>query len=198
MERANGKYVSRGGVKLEAALRHFQIDAGDKVCLDVGASTGGFTDCLLKAGAKKVYAVDVGYGQFDWKLRKDPRVVLLERENIRYLRREKIPERVDLVVMDVSFISLKLVFPAVQKFLSSGSQILALIKPNFEVGPKYVKKGVVKDPALHEKVIEEIKAAGMAQDWRCHGTFASPLLGAQGNREFFIYFSAPQANVINR
>ncbi|MBI4124911.1 MAG: TlyA family RNA methyltransferase, partial [Deltaproteobacteria bacterium] len=183
------KYVGRGGLKLEAALGHFQIDPQDTICLDVGASTGGFTDCLLKAGAKKVYAVDVGYGQFDWTLRNDPRVVLIERQNIRHLRQEKITEPVNLVVIDVSFVSLKLVFPVVKKFLASQSQILALIKPNFEVEPKHVgKKGVVKDPALHEKVVEEIKAAGIVLGWRCQGTCPSPLLGAQGNREFFVYF----------
>lgn len=183
------KYVGRGGLKLEAALQHFSIDPRDKVCLDVGASTGGFTDCLLQAGAKKVYAVDVGYGQFDWKLRKDPRVVLLERQNIRYLSREKISDPIDWIVIDVSFISLKLVFPAVQKFLSPGGRVLALAKPNFEVGPKEVgKKGVVKDPALHAAVIREIVEAGCALGWRHQGTFPSPLLGAQGNQEFFVLF----------
>lgn len=184
------KYVGRGGLKLEAALGHFQIDSKNKVCLDVGASTGGFTDCLLQAGARKVYAVDVGYGQFDWNLRRDPRVVLLERENIRHLRKGKIPEPVDLAVIDVSFISLKLVFPPVEKFLADGAQVLALIKPNFEASPRYVKKGVVEDPVLHEKIVEEIKQAGIALGWQLIGTFPSPLLGAQGNREFFILFSA--------
>lgn len=183
------RYVSRGGLKLEHALQFFSVEVTEKICLDVGASSGGFTDCLLQKGAKKVYAVDVGYGQFDWKLRNDPRVVLLERKNIRTLAKAAVPEPIDLVAIDVSFISLKLVFPALQKFLAPASTILALIKPQFEVKREQVgKKGVVKDPKLHEAVIEQAKTYGEKLGWHHQGVTPSPLLGPEGNQEFFIYF----------
>lgn len=183
------KYVSRGGLKLEQALKEFQIDVHQKTCMDVGASTGGFTDCLLKFGAKKVYAVDVGYGQFDWKLRNDPRVCLLERRNIRYLPKESIPEPIELATIDVSFISLRLVFPAIQKFLAPHSKAIALIKPQFEAKRHQVgQKGIVKDPKLYEEIFEKIKEAGEKLGWKCRGTTPSPILGAEGNQEFLIVF----------
>lgn len=185
------QYVSRGGLKLEHALKTFQIDARDKICLDVGASTGGFTDCLLQHGAKKVYAVDVGYGQFDWKLRNDPRVILLERKNIRTLTKAALPEPIDLAAIDVSFISLRLVFPAIVPFLAPQATIIALIKPQFEVGRGQVgKKGVVKDPQLHEVVIARVRDFGEKQNWKFQGFAPSPLLGAEGNQEFLMYFSS--------
>lgn len=183
------KYVSRGGIKLEHALEAFSINPQQKVCCDVGCSTGGFSDCLLQHGAKKVYAVDVGYGQFDWKLRNDPRVVLIERQNFRHLDREAIPEALDLAVIDVAFISLKKIFPPLKKFLASRGEVIALIKPQFEVERKEVgKKGVVKEPVLHERVLREIREAGEREGWVCQGTTPSPLLGPEGNREFFIVF----------
>jgi len=181
-------YVSRGGLKLEAALKAFSVEVRDKVCMDVGASTGGFTDCLLQHGAKRVYAVDVGWGQLHWKLRNDPRVVVLERRNIRYLPREEIPEEVDLVTIDCSFISLKLVIPPVLKFLKEKAEILALIKPQFEVGKGEVGKGgVVRDPEKHERVIREIWDFSTSLGLKPQGVVESPLLGPKGNREFFLY-----------
>lgn len=185
------RYASRGGLKLEHALKNFSIDASGKICLDVGASTGGFTDCLLQHGAKKVYAVDVGYGQFDWKLRNDPRVILLERKNIRTLSKATISEPIDLIAIDVSFISLRLVFPAIVPFLAPQAAIIALIKPQFEVGRGQVgKKGVVKDPKLHEAVMEQVKTYGQALGWKCKGITPSPIFGAEGNQEFLMYFSS--------
>ncbi|MGW8326024.1 MAG: TlyA family RNA methyltransferase, partial [Desulfobacterales bacterium] len=150
-------YVSRGGLKLEKALHTLGIDINGFVCLDVGASTGGFTDCLLQHGAGRVYAVDVGYGQLSWKLRQNPRVVVIERMNIRYMQPDTIPQLVDLVTIDVSFISLKKVVPEILKFMKKNAGILALIKPQFEVGKRNIGKGgVVRDPDLHEKVIENL------------------------------------------
>ncbi len=184
------KYVSRGGIKLEAALKGFQIDPSGKVFLDVGASTGGFTDCLLQHGAKKVIAIDVGYGQLHWKLRNDPRVKVLEKTNIRYLTREKLEDLADGAVIDVSFISLKLVIPPVSDLLKEKSIIVALIKPQFEVGKERVGKGgVVRDPSLHREVIEDISNFSKSLGWTVKGILPSPLLGPKGNREFFIYLS---------
>jgi 23S rRNA (cytidine1920-2'-O)/16S rRNA (cytidine1409-2'-O)-methyltransferase len=181
-------YVSRGGVKLEKALTEFQIDVKDKVMLDVGASTGGFTDCLLAFGARRVYAVDVGYGQLDWKLRNDPRVVVLEKTNIRYLKASKLAEPAQFATIDASFISLRLILPAVRNLLVPRGEILALIKPQFEVGKgKVGKGGVVSRPDEHERVIEEIKAAARALEFEVAGVTESPLLGPKGNKEFFIY-----------
>jgi 23S rRNA (cytidine1920-2'-O)/16S rRNA (cytidine1409-2'-O)-methyltransferase len=181
-------YVSRGGVKLEGAIKGFGINVEGKVCLDVGASTGGFTDCLLQHGAKRVYAVDVGWGQLHWKLRNDPRVICLEKKNIRYLPKEEIPEEVDLVTIDTSFISLKLVIPAVLKFLKEKAEILALIKPQFEVGKGEVGKGgVVRDPEKHKRVIEEIRIFSQNLGLHPIGVIESPILGPKGNKEFFIY-----------
>jgi len=181
-------YVSRGGLKLEEALNRFQLDLSGLICTDVGASTGGFTDCLLQHGAAKVYAIDVGYGQLAWELRQDPRVVVLERTNIRYL--ESLPEPIDLATIDVSFISLELVLPPVLNFLKPEGQIIALIKPQFEAGREQVGKGgVVKDPEVHRQVLH--KVAKVAQDLglRILGLVPSPLLGPAGNVEFLIHLS---------
>jgi 23S rRNA (cytidine1920-2'-O)/16S rRNA (cytidine1409-2'-O)-methyltransferase len=180
-------YVSRGGLKLEAALQSLELNPKGCVCLDVGASTGGFTDCLLQHGAARVYAVDVGYGQLAWKLRQDPRVVIIERTNIRYAAAEAIPEPVDLVTIDVSFISLKIVVPAVTAFMGRDARILALIKPQFEVGRNQVGKGgVVRDATLHVAVIEALSAFFRAKGLRSSSILPSPILGPKGNREFFV------------
>jgi 23S rRNA (cytidine1920-2'-O)/16S rRNA (cytidine1409-2'-O)-methyltransferase len=181
-------YVSRGGLKLEEALKRFRLDPSGLICADVGASTGGFTDCLFQHGAAKVYAIDVGYGQLAWKLRQDPRVVVLERTNIRYL--QSLPELIDLATIDVSFISLELVLPPVLNFLKPGGQIIALIKPQFEAGREQVGKGgVVKDPEVHGQVLH--KVATMTQDLGLQvlGLIPSPLKGPAGNVEFFIHLS---------
>lgn len=155
----------------------------------MGASTGGFTDLLLQRGAKKVYAVDVGYGQLAWKLRKDPRVVVLERQNIRYLSPDAVPEKINLAVIDVAFISLKLVFPCLKLFLGPKAIVVALIKPQFEVARHQVgPKGVVRDPALHDWAIDKITKAGLSEGWDLKGVCESPLLGPEGNKEFLIYF----------
>ena len=152
-------YVSRGGLKLEKALRDFGVDPTGYVCSDSGASTGGFTDCLLQQGASKVFAIDVGYGQLAWKIRSDPRVVVMERTNIRYVTPENLGEALDLSVVDVSFISLRIVLPAIQKLLKPTGQVLCLIKPQFEAGKENVgKKGVVRDPAVHEQVLRDFVA----------------------------------------
>jgi len=181
-------YVSRGGVKLDKALKDFALDVNDRIALDVGASTGGFTDCLLAHGARRVYAVDVGYGQLDWRLRRDPRVFTLEKRNIRYLNPEELPEPPQLATIDVSFISLRLVLPPVKRLLAPRGEILALIKPQFEVGRgKVGKGGVVRRPEEHLRVIEEIKVAAEALGLRVGGVTESPLLGPKGNKEFFIY-----------
>lgn len=180
-------YVSRGALKLEEALKTLDIDITHDVCLDIGASTGGFTDCLLRHGAAKVYAVDVGYGQLAWSLRSDDRVVVLERTNIRYLTEEQVPEPVDVVTIDTSFISLKLVVPAALKFMKKGGRILALIKPQFEVGKgKVGKGGVVKDPALHTEVIETLSHFFQELGLEKEEVIPSPILGPKGNREFII------------
>ena len=183
-------YASRGGTKLETALREFDIDVNGKTVLDVGASTGGFTDCLLAHGAAKVYAVDVGYGQLDWKLRNDPRVVVYEKTNIRYLAPSDLPAPADLATVDVSFISLKLVLPSVKTLLVSGGEIVALIKPQFEVGKgKVGKGGVVRSADEHRRVVEEIKTESAALDFLIQGVVESPLLGPKGNKEFFIHLT---------
>ncbi len=180
-------YVSRGGLKLEAALNRFTLDVVGKVCLDVGASSGGFTDCLLQHGAERVYAVDVGYGQLAWKLRQNPRVVVFERTNIRHMAADAIPERVDLIAIDVSFISLKIVVPAVVQFMNPAASILALIKPQFEVGKGQVGKGgVVREPKLHQQVIDDLTDFFTTIKLKTEAVYPSPLLGPKGNREFFI------------
>lgn len=180
-------YVSRGGLKLEAAIESFSVDVNGKVCLDVGASTGGFTDCLLQHGASRVYAVDVGYGQLAWKLRQDLRVVVIERTNIRHMAKDTLPEPVDIVSIDVSFISLKIVVPAVLKFMKPDAGILALIKPQFEVGKgKVGKGGVVRDPELHKEVIRELSRFFSDIGLDKKALVPSPVLGPKGNREFLI------------
>ncbi len=189
-------YVSRGGLKLEGALRAFGVDPTGMVVLDVGASTGGFTDCVLQRGAKKVYAVDVGYGQLAWSLRTDPRVVNLERTNIRYLSREAIDEAVDLILIDVSFISIAKFLSRLLAFLKGGGRIVALIKPQFEVGKGEVGKGgVVKDPSLHRKVIDRLIGLSMDLGLEVLGVVESHLLGPKGNKEFFIHLrKRPRVN----
>jgi 23S rRNA (cytidine1920-2'-O)/16S rRNA (cytidine1409-2'-O)-methyltransferase len=180
-------YVSRGGVKLEAALDHFAVDVKGKVLLDVGASTGGFTDCLLQRGAEKVIAVDVGYGQLHWKIRRDPRVMVLERKNIRHLKPEELNEHIHGAVIDVSFISLRLVIPRVSELLLGDAFIVALIKPQFEVDKGQVGKGgVVRDPALHQQVVDRLSCFFEDRGWAVLGHIPSPLLGPKGNREFFV------------
>jgi 23S rRNA (cytidine1920-2'-O)/16S rRNA (cytidine1409-2'-O)-methyltransferase len=192
---ASSPYVSRGGVKLAHGLDHFGIDPMGMVALDVGASTGGFTDVLLQRGARRVYAVDVGHGQLDWQLRNDPRVVVLERTNARRLSQNSIPEPIDLVVCDASFISLRLVLPAALQLTRPGACLVALIKPQFEVGKGQVGKGgVVRDPALHEQVCAEIaRWLGEAQGWQVQGITLSPITGPKGNREFLIAARKPAA-----
>jgi len=173
---------------LEAALRYFGIDPKGKIAMDVGASTGGFTDCLLQHGARRVYAVDVGYGQFAWSLRRDPRVVLLERTNIRFLWPAQLPVRPELVAIDVSFISLRLVLPRVADLVVPGAEVLALVKPQFEVGKGRVGKGgVVRDPALQAEAVAAIVACAEQSGMSVRGTMESPVLGPKGNREFFVY-----------
>ena len=181
-------YASRGGTKLEKALEEFQIDIRGKTALDVGASTGGFTDCLLAHGAREVFAVDVGYGQLDWKLRNDPRVRVYEKTNIRYLEVSTLPRPADLATIDASFISLKLIRPAVKKLLVPGGEIIPLVKPQFEVGKgKVGKGGVVRSPAEHSRVIDEIKESAARLGYVAREVVESPLLGPKGNKEFFLH-----------
>lgn len=181
------RYVSRGGIKLEAALEGFRIEVNNKVALDIGASTGGFTDCLLQHGAKKVYALDVGYGQLDWKLRQDPRVVVLERVNARYLKSEDISDLIDIATIDVSFISLTNIVPAVLNLLKSDGVIVALIKPQFEVGKGEVGKGgIVRDETKHREVIDKISRFLEGLNFKILGVVPSPILGAEGNKEFLV------------
>ena len=183
-------FVSRGGQKLAAALDHFSVGVQSLTLLDVGASTGGFTDCLLKRGAGKVVAIDVGYGQLEWSLRQDPRVEVLEKTNIRYLKPERLTSLAHGAVIDVSFISLKQVVPAVSQLLVDNAFIIALIKPQFEVGKGRVGKGgVVRDPLLHEGVIEDLTRFFKESGWQIQGCIPSPLLGPKGNREFLIYLT---------
>jgi 23S rRNA (cytidine1920-2'-O)/16S rRNA (cytidine1409-2'-O)-methyltransferase len=179
---------------LARALDDFAIDVAGKAALDVGASTGGFTDCLLQHGAARVFAVDVGYGQLAWTLRNDPRVVVFEKTNIRYLEVGALPSRVDLATIDVSFISLKRVLPAVRKLLEPGANVVCLIKPQFEVGKGRVGKGgVVRSPEEHQRVNDEIATAAVALGFRVHRVIESPLLGPKGNKEFLIHLSLPQS-----
>ena len=178
-------YVSRGGLKLEKALRDFGVDPTGYVCSDSGASTGGFTDCLLQQGASKVFAIDVGYGQLDWKIRSDPRVVVMERTNVRYVTPEQLGEPLDLSVVDVSFISLKIVLPVIKTFLKSTGQVLCLIKPQFEAGKDKVgKKGVVRDPATHKEVLDNFVALANELEFKILGLTFSPVKGPEGNIEF--------------
>ncbi len=187
-------YVSRGGLKLEAALKETRLVVHGLVCMDVGASTGGFTDCLLQHGAAKVYAVDVGYGQLSWKLRQDQRVVVIERTNIRYMEPSAVPEPVDLVTIDASFISLKTVVPPVLKFLSPSGIILALIKPQFEAGKGRVGKGgVIRDPDHRQAIISELVRFFENADLQCGPVIPSPVLGPKGNQEYIIVLTRPDS-----
>jgi 23S rRNA (cytidine1920-2'-O)/16S rRNA (cytidine1409-2'-O)-methyltransferase len=184
--------VSRGGLKLEKGLDAFGVAVADRVCMDVGASTGGFTDCLLQRGARRVYAVDVGYGQLAWSLRQDPRVVSIERTNIRHLPPEAVPEAVDLAVVDTSFISLRIVIPCVLRFARPSAVVLALIKPQFEVGKGQVGKGgIVRSPAQHTEVIDSLSAFFRSLGLGVRGTVESPIRGAKGNREFMVCLDGP-------
>jgi len=186
-------FVSRGGLKLDAALTHWKIDVRGAVALDTGASTGGFTDCLLQRGAKHVFAIDVGYGQFAWRLRQDPRVTLFERANIRSFDPACLPQRADIAVIDVSFISLRLVLPQVLRLLRPGATLLPLVKPQFEVGKGEVGKGgVVRDPAQQAAAVEKIREAGATLGLNCSGNLPSPILGSKGNREYFLFFTVAQ------
>ncbi len=183
-------YVSRGGQKLEAAIKHFDVNVEGLVLLDVGASTGGFTDCLIQHGAGRVIAVDVGYGQLDWKLLKDPKVNVLDKTNIRFLKPAHLDAPVHGAVIDVSFISLKLVVPSVSALLERHAFIIALVKPQFEVGKGQVGKGgVVRDSLLHQEVIENLTRFFESLEWTVHGCIPSPLLGPKGNREFLLYMT---------
>ena len=181
-------FVSRGGFKLDKARKVFPVDPAGKRCIDCGASTGGFTDVLLQHGAEKVYAVDVGYGQLAWKLRSDPRVVNLERCNLRYVTREEIPEPLDLAVMDVSFISIRLVLPAVRQLLKDGADLICLIKPQFEAGREEVgKKGVVRDEAVHREVVRSIVDFAPTIGLSVLGLDYSPIRGPEGNIEYLCH-----------
>jgi 23S rRNA (cytidine1920-2'-O)/16S rRNA (cytidine1409-2'-O)-methyltransferase len=191
VEGSEHPYVSRGGVKLAAALHAFGIDPRGWVCLDIGASTGGFTDCLLKRGATRVWAVDVGYGQFAWELRSDPRVRLLERVNIRTLPRHAVTDPIDLAVIDVSFISLRLVLPKAAEFLRPAGRVIALVKPQFEVGREHVGRGgIVRDPAQHVRAVDDVVAAAAKSGLAWGGTIASPIQGRDGNQEYLIALAA--------
>jgi 23S rRNA (cytidine1920-2'-O)/16S rRNA (cytidine1409-2'-O)-methyltransferase len=187
-------YVSRGGLKLAHALDTFGIEAAGVLALDIGASTGGFTDVLLQRGARHVIALDVGHGQFHWKLRQDPRVTVIEGANARHLTRDRLPDigpGVDLVVVDVSFISLALILPVLPPIVAPGGRIIALVKPQFEAGRKDVgKKGVVRDPLVHDRVVAEVTAAAAAVGWERRGLTDSPITGAQGNKEFLMLLEA--------
>jgi 23S rRNA (cytidine1920-2'-O)/16S rRNA (cytidine1409-2'-O)-methyltransferase len=181
-------YVSRGGLKLAGALVDFKYDPAGKICADVGASSGGFTDVLLQSGVTKVYAIDVGYGQLAWKLRQDPRVVILERTNARHL--DNLGEPIDLAVMDASFISIELLLPAIAKWLRPGGDVITLVKPQFEAGREEVGKGgVVRDPETHARVLQSLVAYAEANGWTVHDLTASPITGPAGNREFFLWLS---------
>ena len=190
-------YVSRGGLKLEKALRDFGVKPEGFVCSDSGASTGGFTDCLLQQGASKVFAIDVGYGQLDWKIRSDPRVVVMERTNIRYVTPEQLGEPLDLSVIDVSFISLKIVLPAIKALLKSTGQVLCLIKPQFEAGKEKVgKKGVVRDRQTHKEVLDDFVALADSLGFKILGLTFSPVKGPEGNIEFLGHLSLDAAEGI--
>ncbi|WP_432400771.1 TlyA family RNA methyltransferase [Wukongibacter sp. M2B1] len=181
-------YVSRGGLKIEKAIEKYDIDLKDMICMDVGASTGGFTDCMLQNGAKKVFSIDVGYGQLDWKLRQDERVVCMERTNVRYVKPEDIGEEIDFASIDVSFISLKIVLPVVKELVKESGQIIFLIKPQFEAGRKKVgKKGVVRDKSVHKEVIEELLKFAYELGLTVKGVTYSPIKGPKGNIEFLAY-----------
>jgi len=182
-------YVSRGGLKLEKAIREFDIDLKDKIMMDIGASTGGFTDCALQHGAKKVYAIDVGYGQLAWSLRQDERVVVMERTNFRHLDPDAFPyEKPDMASIDVSFISLKLILPVLYRFLQEGGQVVALVKPQFEAGKEKVgKNGIVRDPEIHVEVLQGIAGFAASIGLAVRGVSFSPITGGEGNIEFLLH-----------
>lgn len=181
------RFVSRGGEKLAGALAAFGLDVSGRICADVGASTGGFTDCLLQNGAARVYAIDVGYGLIDYMLRQDTRVILMERTNARYI--ERLDEPVDLVVIDASFISLRLLLPVIRGWLTPQADVVALVKPQFEAGKKDIGKGgVIRDQAVHQRVLEEVLHFALAQQFRLRGLTASPIKGQAGNTEFLAWF----------
>ena len=187
-------FVSRGGLKLQKAMQTFPIRLDDSVCIDVGASTGGFTDCMLQSGARKVYAVDVGYGQLAWKLRVDPRVVNLERTNFRYCTREQIPDEADFASVDVSFISLRIILPVLRTLLRDGGEAVCLIKPQFEAGRENVgKKGVVRDKAVHDAVVREITRFAADARFAVSGLTFSPVKGPEGNIEYLMYLRKSEA-----
>jgi 23S rRNA (cytidine1920-2'-O)/16S rRNA (cytidine1409-2'-O)-methyltransferase len=182
------KYVSRAGFKLEKALEHFAIDVTNAIAMDAGISTGGFTDCLLQHGAKKVYGIDVGYGQVHEKIRNDPRVILMERTNLRELK--NLPEPVDIVTLDLSFISVLKVMDAVDAILKPRGKLIVLIKPQFEARKEEVGRGgIIKDPKIHQEVIKRVTTGVESHGYQCHGVIESPIFGATGNKEFLAYFS---------
>ena len=184
---AQPRYVGRGGLKLEAALDHFAIDVSGKVCLDVGSSTGGFTDCVLQRGAARVYAIDVGTGQLDWKLRNDPRVIVQEQVNARYLTRDQIPEPIALALCDVSFISITMILPALAGLLAEDAEMVILVKPQFELDRDQVGKGgIIRDPALHLQACQRVETAVQKLGFQTQ-VIPSPILGAEGNREFLLH-----------
>ena len=190
------KYVSRGGLKLEKAMTHFGITLEGKVCMDIGASTGGFTDCMLQNGAVKVYAVDVGYGQFAWKLRQDPRVVCMEKTNIRYVTPEDIDDALDFASVDVSFISLTKILEPTRNLLKDGGQMVCLIKPQFEAGREKVgKKGVVRDKAVHLEVVERIVTFALEHGFSVHHLSYSPIKGPEGNIEYLVHIEKKETAV---
>ena len=181
------RYVGRGGLKLEAAIDHFGIEVAGRICLDVGSSTGGFTDCLLQRGAARVYAIDVGTGQLDWKLRNDPRVVVREQVNARYLTRNEVPEPINLVVCDVSFISMTMILPVLPNLLAEGAEMVILVKPQFELERHQVGRGgIIRDPALHQQACRRVEDAVRQLSFQTQ-IIPSPVLGAEGNQEFLLY-----------
>lgn len=183
-------YVSRGGLKLEKAMKLWDIDLSGKVCADIGASTGGFSDCMLQCGAGKVYAVDTGYGKLDWKIRTDPRVIALERTNARYLTREQVPDELDFASVDVSFISLRLILPALRGVLKDGGEVVCLVKPQFEAGRENVgKKGVVRDPTVHLQVLEQFLIHARENGFSVKDLTFSPIKGPEGNIEYLGYIT---------
>ncbi len=193
------KYVSRGGLKLEKAMECFPVSPSGRICMDIGSSTGGFTDCMLQNGAVKVYSVDVGKGLLHYKLRNDPRVVVMEKTNIRYLKPEEVPEKINFASVDVSFISLTLILPAALELLDEHKEMVMLIKPQFEAGREKVgKKGVVRDPAVHEEVIEKIYDFADSQGLKIMGLDFSPVKGPEGNIEYLIYVNADGGTSISK
>ena len=187
-------YVSRGGLKLEKALELYGFSLENATAVDIGASTGGFTDCMLQKGAKKVFAIDVGYGQLDWKLRNDPRVVNMEKTNVRYLDTDTVDRDVDFISIDVSFISLKLIFPVAAKLLADDGSLVCLVKPQFEAGRSQVgKKGIVRDASVHKEVIENVIGYGKDNGLYSHGLTYSPVTGTKGNIEYLLYMKKTPA-----